>query len=258
MSACSGRNYNFRCINVVFGVFLRETARPVAKSRTSLAQIKEKLPNLAHMCRFIWEWIYAKQIALRGTGGTWGGGGLGGQTFKSQGKLSNGWTDWHQLWFTSADSSGNGHRLNTSHTSITHGACRGGGGLGGHTFKSLGKLSNGWTDWLQMWYMSADSSRNGHRLNTIHPSTWGVRGSQIQKSGEDVKRLVRLASNLVHMSKFIWEWIYAKQIALRDTGGTWGGGVRGSNIQKSGEAVKRLDRLAPTLVHVCGFFWEWA
>ena len=29
MSACSGRNYNFRCINVVFGVFLRETARPV-------------------------------------------------------------------------------------------------------------------------------------------------------------------------------------------------------------------------------------
>ena len=37
-----------------------------------------------------------------------------------------------------------------------------------------------------------------------------------------------------------------------------GGGFRGSNIQKSGEAVKRLDRLAPTLVHVCGFIWEWA
>ncbi len=35
------------------------------------------------------------------------------------------------------------------------------------------------------------------------------------------------------------------------------GGVRGSNIQKSGEAVKRLDRLAPTLVHVCAFIWEW-
>ena len=27
-----------------FGVFLRETARPVAKSRTNLAQIQEKLP----------------------------------------------------------------------------------------------------------------------------------------------------------------------------------------------------------------------
>ena len=28
-----------------FDVFLRETARPVAKSRTNLAQIQEKLPN---------------------------------------------------------------------------------------------------------------------------------------------------------------------------------------------------------------------
>ena len=34
-------------------------------------------------------------------------------------------------------------------------------------------------------------------------------------------------------------------------------GFRGSNIQKSGEAVKRLDRLSPALVHVCGFIWEW-
>ena len=56
---------------------------------------------------------------------------LGGQPFKSQGKLSNGWTDWHQLWFTSADSSGNGHRLNTSHPAIPQGACRGGGGVRG-------------------------------------------------------------------------------------------------------------------------------
>ncbi len=41
MAACSGRNYNFRCVNVVFGVCLRETARPVAKNRTNLAQIQE-------------------------------------------------------------------------------------------------------------------------------------------------------------------------------------------------------------------------
>ena len=39
-------------------------------------------------------------------------------------------------------------------------------------------------------------------------------------------------------------------------GGTWGGGCYWSNIQKSREAVKRLNRLAPTLVHVCGFIWE--
>ena len=65
-----------------------------------------------------------------------------------------------------------------------------GGGLGGHTSKSLGRLSNDWTDLHQIWYTSADSSGNGHRLNTIRPSTLGgVRGSSIPKSGEDVKQL---------------------------------------------------------------------
>ena len=59
---------------------------------------------------------------------------LGGQQFKSIGKLS----DWHQLWFTSAaDSSGNGHRLNPSRPSIPQGAF--GGGLGGHKLKKSGE-----------------------------------------------------------------------------------------------------------------------
>ena len=35
------------------------------------------------------------------------------------------------------------------------------------------------------------------------------------------------------------------------------GVLRGSNIQKSREAINRLDRLAPTLVHVGGFIWEY-
>ena len=200
-----------------FGVFLRETARPVAKSRTNLAQIQEKLPNR--------------------------------------------WTDSHQIWHTYADSSGNGYMPNQLNLKTQGGIS--GGGLGGHKSKRFGRFSNDWTDWHQIWYTSADSSGNGHRVKTIRPSTLGgggVRGSQIQKSGDDVKRLVRLASNLVHMCRFIWEWIYAKQIALRDTRGHLGGGggLRGSNIKNSGEAVKRLDRLAPTLVHVCGFIWEWA
>ena len=103
---------------------------------------------------------------IRQKGGTWGV--LGGQTFKSHGKLSNGWTDWLQLWLTSADSSGNGHRLNTSHSSIPQGACRE-GVLGGHTFKSLGKLSNGWTDWHKIWYTSVDSSGKGHRFKQFAP-----------------------------------------------------------------------------------------
>ena len=62
--------------------------------------------------------------------GTWGV--LGGQTIKGQGKLLNGWTDWHQLWFTSADSSGNGYRLNASRPSIPpRGHAERGGGVRG-------------------------------------------------------------------------------------------------------------------------------
>ena len=75
-----------------FGVFLRETARPVAKSRTNVPQIQEKLPN--------------------------------------------GWTDWHQIWHTCADSSGNGYMPNKLNLK-TQGAF-GGGGLGGHKSQSLG------------------------------------------------------------------------------------------------------------------------
>ena len=225
---------------VFFGVFLRESARTAAKSRTNISTNSEKAtkrlsrlaPNVAHkkMCKFMWEWIYVKQIAPRDTRRHLGV--LEGQQFKSLGKLS----DWHQLWFTSADSSVNGHRLNTSRHSIPRGH------LGG-----------------------------------------GVRVSQIQKSGEDVKRLDRLPPKLAHIWRSIWEWIYAKQIAHWDSRGAlggggclvvkhskvlgsyqtspsiphvaWGGG-RGSHIQKSGEAVKRLHRLAPNLGHVWGFVWN--
>ena len=55
-------------------------------------------------------------------------------------------------------------RLNAICPSICQGV------LGGHKFKSLGKLSKSWTDWHQIWYTSADSSGYGHRLNTIRPS----------------------------------------------------------------------------------------
>ena len=34
-------------------------------------------------------------------------------------------------------------------------------------------------------------------------------------------------------------------------------GVYGVKMQKSGKSTKRLDRLAPNLVHVCGFISEW-
>ena len=88
----------------------------------------------------------------------------------------------------------------------------GGGGFRGQTLKSMGKLSNGCTDWHQISYTSVDSSGNGHRINTIRPSIsqgalgGGGRGSQIQKYWEAVKRLNRLAPNLVHVGGFGWEW----------------------------------------------------
>ena len=82
------------------------------------------------------------------------------------------------------------------------------GGLGGQQFKRMGKLS----DWHQLWFTSAHSSGNRHRLNTNRPSipqdALGVgRGSHIQqKSEEAVKWLHRLAPNLVHVGGFVWEW----------------------------------------------------
>ena len=170
-------------------------------------------------------------------------------------KLPNGWADWRHIWHTCANSYGNGYTPKKLPLETQGGHL---GVLGCQQFKSLGKLS----DWHHPWFTSADSSGNGHKLNTNRPSIpqgallgGGVRVSQIQKSGEAVKRLDRLALNVAHICRSIWERIYAKQIAPRDTRGHWGGGLR-SNIQKSGEAVKRLDRLAPTLVHVFGFIWE--
>ena len=137
-----------------FYVFLRASARTAPKSRTNLSTNSGKAtkllgrlaPNLAHMCKFIWEWMYSKQIASRDTRGALGG--FRGSTIQTcrMGKLS----DWHQLWFTSADSSGNGHRLKSpkykSPLNTPGGIWRGGGGVGGHKLKSLGKLSNGCTE----------------------------------------------------------------------------------------------------------------
>ena len=128
------------------------------------------------MCKFIWKWIFAKQIAPRDKRGHFGGGGgLGGQQFKSLGKLS----DWHQLWFTSADSSGYGHRLNTSRHSIPQGHL--GGGVGCHKFKSLGKLSNGWTDWHQIWHAHLQIYLGMDIRQTNCPSTRGVLGVKHSK-----------------------------------------------------------------------------
>ena len=143
---------------------------------------------------------------------------------KNSGKLPNGWADWHQIWHTCADSSGNGYTPNKLPFDTQGGIW---GVLGGQQLKSIEKLS----DWHQLWFTSAVSSGNGYRLNTSRSSipqgTWGggVRVSQIQKPGEAVKWLDRLAPNLAHICRSILEWTYAKQIAPRDTRRALGGGV---------------------------------
>ena len=38
---------------------------------------------------------------------------LGEQKLKNLENRPNGWTDWHQIWYTSVDLSGNGHMLKT-------------------------------------------------------------------------------------------------------------------------------------------------
>ena len=201
MSACSGRNYNFRCINVVFWRVLRE-------SELTLAQIREKLPN--------------------------------------------GLADWHQIWHTCANSYGNGYTPNKLSLDTrgplggfrgstiqksgedvrlaptlvhvcgfisewtyaksksplnTPGGISGRGAVGSHKLKSPRKLSNGCTDWHQIWYTSADSSGNGHRLNTIRPTVpQGHFRGVIWVTHSNVKRLDRLAPHLVQICGFIWEW----------------------------------------------------
>ena len=48
------------------------------------------------------------------------------------------------------------------------------------------------------------------------------------------------------------------QVAPQYTRGHFGGGgSRGLHIQQSVEAVKRLHRLAPNVVHVGGLVWDW-
>ena len=151
-------------------------------------------------------------------------------------KLPNGCADWHQIWHTCANSYWNGYTPNKLPLETQGGTW---GVLGGQQFKSLGKLS----DWHQLWFTSADSSGNGHRLNTSRPSIPQVvfRGgggggvmSQIQKSGEAVKQLDRLAPNLAHICRSIWEWTYAKRITPRDTRGHLGG-FRGQTLKSLGK-----------------------
>ena len=89
--------------------------------------------------------------------------GFRGSQIQNSGRLSNGWTDWHQIWYTSADSSGNGHKLNTIRPSTL------GGGLGGHKFKNQGKIQTAGPIGTKF----VDSSGNGYTPNKLPRETQG-------------------------------------------------------------------------------------
>ena len=101
------------------------------------------------------------KVNLKTQGGI-SGGFRGSQNLKS-GRLSNGWTDWHQLWYTSADSSGNGHRLNTICPSTLE------GGVRGHKFKNQGKIQTAGP--IRTTFV--DSSGNGYTPNKLPRETLG-------------------------------------------------------------------------------------
>ena len=46
------------------------------------------------------------------------------------------------------------------------------------------------------------------------------------------------------------------KLPLETRGGTWGGGFRGQH-SKVWESCQTAGPMAPTVVHVCGFIWEW-
>ena len=78
-------------------------------------------PNVGHVCGFVWENTIHPSIPQ---GAFWGFRGS-----QSLGKMPKGWTDWHQIRYTSVDSSGNRYH--------TEAFC---GVLGGQQFKSLGNV----------------------------------------------------------------------------------------------------------------------
>ena len=206
------------------------------------------------MCRFIWEWIYAKQIEPQDTRGI--GGGLGGtnpkvwEAVKRLDRLAPNLVDVCGFELE------NGHRLNTICPSIFGGGDRGSQiQKSGEDVKRLIRFAPNLVHMCRFIWEWIYAKQIVPKDTMGHLG--GFRGSNIQKSREAVKRLDRLASTLVHDGGFIWEWAYKYKSPLNTPGGmAGGGGVRGSQIQVL-EAVKRLDQLAPNLVHVCGFIWEW-
>ena len=122
---------------------------------------------------------------------------------------------------------------------------------------NLGKLSNGWTDWHQIWHTCAVLSWNGYTSKKLPLETQGghlgVLGSQTLKLLGSCQTAGPIGTTFgTRLRIRLGMDISSIQFAPQYPRGNFGG-FRGSEIQKSVEAVKRLDRLAPSLAHMCRF-----
>ena len=118
-----------------------------------------------------------------------------------------------------------------------------------------------WSDRDQIWRAHADSYGKGSGPNkNLHcdpGAIWGV------FRGEKFKNLEKLRNgwtdwhHIWHACSDLPGYGHRRKNFFLETLWWHLGGFRGSQIQKSGETTKRMGRLAPNLVHMCGFIWEW-
>ena len=102
------------------------------------------------------------------------------------------------------------------------------------THSSLGKLSNGWTDWHQIWYKSVDSSANGHRLKHLAP-----RYPRARHLASDALQRARAALWVV-----LWDQQFKRLGNCCQTAGPIGNQFFTYNAYESGNG-QRLDKLTP-------------
>ena len=60
-------------LNTPGGIWGRVRVSQIQRSGEAVKQLDRLAPNLTHICRSIWKWIYAKQIAPQDTRGALGG-----------------------------------------------------------------------------------------------------------------------------------------------------------------------------------------
>ena len=255
MSACSGRNYNFRCINVFFWRVLLESARTATKRRTNPSANSGKAAT--HVQIHMGMDILQQNCPSRHKGALGGFRGSTIQKFGEAVRLAP--TLVHVCGFIWEWTLGN----YKSPLNAPGGIWGGGGGVGycvtnskvlgscqtaapiGTKFGTRRRIRPGMDIcYIQFapkypWGISGGGGVGGQKFKCLGScQTAGPIGTKFSTNLR-----IRLAGNRHRLN------------TIRPS--IPHGVLGGHKFKKSWEAVKPLDRLAPSLVHVCGFFWEW-